>query len=205
MTLEELEARVQRLEDIEAIKKLHRAYNYYVEHWQDEELIALFSEADDTSIEVGELGLYTGKEGVRKFFVFSNHFLSETGTPPPEFLHILMSLDAIVDVDPGGKTAKGRWYGFGCNALPTPGGVIATWLSGIWENEFVKEDGVWKFKKLFWSTIFGAPYEDGWVKTPYVTAPRPEGRPDSSPENRFEPYPSGYILPFHYKHPVTGK
>ena len=43
------------------------------------------------------------------------------------------------------------------------------------------------------------------MKTPYVTAPRPEGRPDSSPENRFEPYPSGYILPFHYKHPVTGK
>ena len=113
MTLEELEARVQRLEDIEAIKKLHRAYNYYVEHWQDEELIALFSEADDTSIEVGELGLYTGKEGVRKFFVFSNHFLSETGTPPPEFLHILMSLDAIVDVYPDGKTAKGGWYGFG--------------------------------------------------------------------------------------------
>ena len=200
-----LAARVQTLEDIEAIKKLQRAYNYYVEHWQDNELIGLFAESPDTTIEVGELGLYKGKEGVRKFFIFQNHFISKTGSPPPEFLHLLMPIAGIVDVDPDGKTAKGRWYGWGCNALPKEGKVEATFMSGIWENEYVKEDGKWKFKKLFWSTIFGTPYEDGWVKTPYVTVPRPEGRPAPGPNSHFAPYPSGYIFPYHYKNPVTGK
>ena len=37
---------------------------------------------------------------------------------PPEFLHILMPLAGIVDVDPDGKNAKGRWYGYFLGAMP---------------------------------------------------------------------------------------
>ena len=32
-----LEARVTLAEDIEAIKKLQRAYGYYLEHWQEDQ------------------------------------------------------------------------------------------------------------------------------------------------------------------------
>ena len=42
-TVTKLEARLTRMEDIEAIKKLQRAYGYYLEHWQEEELIGLWS------------------------------------------------------------------------------------------------------------------------------------------------------------------
>lgn len=55
-----LAARVQTLEDIEAIKKLQRAYNYYIEHWQGNELIGLFSESPDTTLEEGNLAYVKG-------------------------------------------------------------------------------------------------------------------------------------------------
>jgi hypothetical protein len=205
MTLAQLEARVQRLEDIEAIKKLQRSYNYYLEHWQEEEVIPLFTTSPDVTVEVGETGLYKGPEGVKKFFKFSNHFVKDAPKATPEFLHVLMPIAGIVDIDPNGKTAKGRWYGWGCNAIPMMGTVKALFLSGIWENEYVKEDGVWKFKKIWFFTIFETPYEDGWVKTPRLARERPKDLPPSSPKNVFAPYPSGYQFPYHYKNPVTGK
>jgi len=36
-----MQARLTRLEDIEAIKKLQRAYGYYLEHWQEDQIIDL--------------------------------------------------------------------------------------------------------------------------------------------------------------------
>jgi len=44
-----LEARVTLAEDIEAIKKLQRAYGYYLEHWQDDQILNLWSHRDDIS------------------------------------------------------------------------------------------------------------------------------------------------------------
>ena len=35
-TVEHLETRLRVKEDIEKIKKLQRAYGYYLEHWQEE-------------------------------------------------------------------------------------------------------------------------------------------------------------------------
>ena len=51
-TVEKLEKRVQTTEDIEAIKKLHRAYGYYLEHWQEDEIVELFSHNPDVSVEI---------------------------------------------------------------------------------------------------------------------------------------------------------
>jgi hypothetical protein len=127
-----------------------------------------------------------------------------------------MQLSGIVDVEPGGKTAKGRWYGFGPQAKSMVGmvegaaeGVVrALWVFGVYENEYVKEDGKWKFKKIFYSPIFDTPYEDGWVKTPEAPLPYrrrdgPEPKPSTS--TGYKPYPSGYVFPYHYKNPVSGK
>ena len=61
MNSEEMEARIETLEsqvrtlqtllDIEEIKKLQRAYGYYLEHWMAKEIVDLF--ADDPSVELG--------------------------------------------------------------------------------------------------------------------------------------------------------
>ena len=74
MTLEELEARVQNLEDVEAIKKLQIAYSHYLEHWEEEQLIGLFSNSPDVSVSAGTGDIvYKGPEGITKFYHFAYH------------------------------------------------------------------------------------------------------------------------------------
>jgi len=160
----DLEARVRRLEDIEAIRKLQYAYCFYIQHWQEEELIGLFSKS--ACIDMGKGGLCQGEEGLKLFFGYSNHYNTSLKKAPPEYLHQLMPLSGIIDVEVDGKTAKGRWYGFGVYSIPKKGRPMGLFGTGIWENEFVKEDGVWKFKKLCYSLTFSTPYQKGWVKTP---------------------------------------
>jgi hypothetical protein len=122
---------------------------------------------------------------------------------PGVFLHILMPTAGVVDLNMDGKTAKGRWYGFFLGAMPRPVETKALIGCGIWENEYIKENGIWKFKKLFWNDIFCSPLDEGWVKNPFLGHPM---KTVASSENvHFQHYPSGYIFPYHYKNPVTGK
>lgn len=201
--LKTLEDEIARLEDIEEIKKLQKIYGYYLEHWQWQNVVDLFSDAPDTSLEINNSGVFVGKESIRKFF-WSDKI-------SPKFLHIMMQVNDVIDVEPDGKTAKGRWYGFGPHAIPTDGETQAAFSCGIYENEYIKENGKWKFKKLQWSRIFYTPYEDGWVKTPVipldfdkVMGKKEIPRPDR-PSTFYHPYPSGQIFPYHFKHPITGK
>jgi hypothetical protein len=210
MQVEELEARIKTLEDqvrilqdIEDIKKLQRAYGYYLEHWMAAEIVDLFSDGPDVALEWPE-GKYLGKEGVKRYFEGNER-------KDPEFLHQLMQLSPVVDIEPDGKTARGRWYCWGAITFPRGGGVIPSFQSGLYENEYVKEEGKWKIKRFRWQMIYSVKPGEGLVKPERVAAVDPKAkfgggtRPDV-PDTRFEHrYPSGYIFPFHYKHPVTGK
>ena len=211
MKATELEARVKALEarqlateDIEAIKKLQQAYGFYLEHWQEEEIVELFSHDLEVSLEINDTGLFKGWEAIKQSFNFADHYTSYgLKKAPGEFIHILMPLAGIIDLDPSGKNAKGRWYGFFLGAMPRPVKTEALIGCGIWENEYIKENGIWKFKKLFWNDIFCSPLNEGWVKNPFLGHDMKTVA--SSPDYHFQHYPSGYILPYHYKNPVTGK
>jgi hypothetical protein len=199
-----LQEQTGTLRDIEEIKKLQRAYGYYIENWMTDEIADLFSDRPDTTLLV-HTGEFKGKEGVKKFFKPRGQ---DRGRRPPEFFHQVMQLSPVVDVAPDGKTAKGRWYGFGANANPYKDGVFQGWMDGVYENEYVKENGKWKIWKLHWCMYFFAPYFQGWVdpkrqcdKTLYHQPP--DLQPDGAAEDTF--YPSGFICPFHFEHPVTGE
>ena len=207
-TLENLEARIQRLEDIKQIERLQRIYGYYRDYGEWEKVVDLFSDNTE-SVEVADHGVYKGKEGVRKFYID----LIKGGKdrkPRPGVLSICMQMQGVITVEPDGKTAKGRWYGYMIEARPTmslhEGELRQLWGHGIYENEYVKEDGKWKIKKLHFFLNFRTPYEDGWLKTPVVGhhGPDPIVKPDAPPTTWY-PYPSGYHFQPHYKHPITGK
>ena len=85
MEMEELAARITKLEDIEAIKKLQRIYAYYVDsEGMRDEIIDLFSNNME-SIEIADHGVYLGKEGVKKMF---KQILDGTNRPPELSLHL---------------------------------------------------------------------------------------------------------------------
>jgi hypothetical protein len=194
------EIRLRALEDTEAINRLQRAYGYYLEHWMAQEIIDLFSDGPDVALTLAA-GTYLGKSGVKKYF--------ERTKPNSEFLHQVMQLSGIVDVSPDGKTAKGRWYGFGAIALPVSNGIKQSFMSGIYICEYVKEDAVWRFKKLQFDQFYNATPVEGWVKPERLAAVdirQPSQLLEADIPRSYNPrYPSGYIVPFHFTHPVTRK
>jgi hypothetical protein len=223
MTIEELESRLktmekklkaqekrlQLLEDIEAIKRLQKAYNYYVEHMLGPDIIDCFSDSPDVLLDWLE-GKWRGKEGVRKYF-------GRVGENPG-FSHQLMPTGGIVTVAPDGKTAKGRWYAFGGIFMAKDGQAESGSLtSGIYEMGYIKEGGVWRILSIKWVIPYGVRISGGWTMPEqiggrFVTGTdTPPGGPRSmpTPDIPLDPadlrYVAGYIFPMHFMHPVTGK
>jgi len=198
--LEALEKRVQMQEDIQAILRVQYAYGYYVKRWQADEIVKLFSNDPETTVIIGDSGKVKGKEAIVKYY---NHF----NNPPAEFMHMTMTVTPIITVDDNGGHAKARLYSFGL--LGTPGtpekGRGALWSTGEFENEYIKEDGVWKFFKVHYNRIFMTPYSEGWAKvTDYKGGARANEPKPQDPDIVYAPYPSTYIFPYHYKNPVAG-
>ncbi|MBN1191429.1 MAG: hypothetical protein JXA46_16860, partial [Dehalococcoidales bacterium] len=74
--------------------------------------------------------------------------------------------------------------------------------------EYIKENGIWKIRTMRFDQLYDATPAQGWVDPDLVAPPDPQVtypcQPDI-PRTISYRYPSGYIVPFHYKHPVTGK
>jgi hypothetical protein len=202
--IKELKKQIRLLQDIEEIKTLQRKYGYYLEHWMSQEIVDLFADSPDACFDSFPGSKYLGKEGVVRYFF--GHFTE----PNPEFLHQLMQVQPVIDVSPDGKTAKGRWYGYGPLAIPSGKGVLESIHSGTYENEYVKENGKWKILKLRWKINYTTNPGEGFVKPDRIAAADPINfskmpKPDTPRKELEARYPSGYIFPFHYKHPITGK
>jgi hypothetical protein len=219
MSRESLEAKVEamekeltRLKDIDAIRRVEHAYNWYLVQWMQDEIVNLFADREDSEAEWAE-GTFLGKKGVERFFRFINP------NQNPEFMHQMMHMSDIIDISEDGKTGKGRWWGFGAIAIPREdGGVMQAMVCGIYENAFIKENGTWKLWKINWFPLYYFVPGVGWVDKdkvapPGTPLPLPEGEVDEieglkydiPPKKVWYAYPSGYIMPFHFKHPVTGK
>ena len=63
--LDALDARITRLEDLNAIERLQKAYGYFVDESQWTRLSELFSE--DATLEIGGKGLFLGKARVLEY------------------------------------------------------------------------------------------------------------------------------------------
>ncbi|PZN29789.1 MAG: nuclear transport factor 2 family protein [Proteobacteria bacterium] len=192
---ETLERTVRRLEDEHAIENLQRSYGFFIDKALWNEAADLF--AEDGTLEIGGYGVFVGKARVREFLTS----LAPRGlTRGLLFDH--MQLQPVVTVAPDGRTAQGRWRSF---AQVGVHGESGTWGLATYENEYVKENGVWKIKKLHAFRRMVTPYEDGWGKTALPnTTPKKELPPDRPPSVEYAPYPDPFSPPYHYSHPGAG-
>jgi hypothetical protein len=196
---EALTAEAQRLEDVNAIHRLQRAYGYYIDKGYWAEAADLF--AGDASLEVGVDGVYRGKEHIAKAIVRYGKGKDGTGPGLPfgQFNHH-MQLEPVVSIAADGKTAHARWRDF---SLLGEYKVSAHWGDAVMENAYIKQDGVWKIQALRVFTNFIAPYEGGWASLEPVTGDwRSEVAksfpPDGPPTQTYQPFPNVFVPPFHY-------
>jgi hypothetical protein len=205
-----LKKRVTILEDIEAIQKVERAYGYYLEHMLYDEVTDLWAD-NGAELEWMGLGVFKGKGEIRKAWK------TLRDSEPPEFIHMSIQVSPYIQLAPDGKTATGRWYCIG----------IAT-TQGLYENEYIKEEGIWKIKRLQYGAFplaktLGPPQEPIDESSGQLPPPPEDNGPDPAVLERigqqhFSRYQftarldrrlrqewAPYIRPFSFKHPVTGK
>ncbi len=200
--LDALTARVEKLEGSRAIKKLQRAFGYYVDRGLWGEAADLFT--DDGTIEVGLDGVYAGKARIREYLKRLHG--NQEGLIYGQ-LNEWVTLQPAVFVAADGRSATARWRDHGMLGQYKK---HAEWRDGIYENTYVKDQGVWKIRSLHLHVNFTVPYEKGWARLKAGEGLKPSQAsrdfpPDRPPTATYAAFPEPQVPPFQQPNPVTGK
>jgi len=157
MNLEELAAKIQVLEDIEAIKKLKATYCYLCDAGlgdvrNRDELISHFTENARVDFGMGPESMFEGKEGLETFF----------GGVVPSAVSFCMHMVHNPIIEVKGDRATGRWYYEAPTTDTTTG--KAQWMAGTYFEEYAREKGEWKIDSMRVAWKYIAPYDEGWAK-----------------------------------------
>ena len=192
-----LNTQADRVADYDELRNLQQIYGYYFDKALWDQVADLF--AEDATLEVGQNGVHAGKTSIRRYLMglpggksglahgqLNNHF----------------QLSPVITLAADGKTARARW-----RLLAETGQfeVSADWGAGVYENEYIKQDGVWKIQRLHLFVKFFAPYEGGWTRTTAELNGRygkSTARPDRPATARYETWPKGFAAPLHFENPA---
>jgi hypothetical protein len=192
--VEALEIKARAAEDYMAICNLQAAYGYYVDKTLYDEAADLF--ARNARLEIAGRGLFVGQDRVRKYL----HAL-----PKLEFGCVFnhMQLQPVISIAADGESARGRWRNFiQIGSL----GREARWGEGTYENEYVREDGIWKIDYLHFYTTFYVEFDKGWHHGGVPLAgPLPGMEPDQALTVNYKAFPHVFVPPYHYSNPVSGQ
>jgi SnoaL-like domain len=193
--LASINAQADRLADYDELRNLQQKFGYYFDEALWDQVIDLFT--DNAAIEIAQHGQYVGKEGIRKYF----HGLTNgrQGLVQGQ-LNNQYQLSPVITLSADGQTARARW-----RALIQDGmfGKSANWGAGIYENEYVQQNGIWKISRMHLFVRFYAPYEGGWTRsTPELNARygKSTAKPDKGWSGQAE---SGFIAPVHFDNPAS--
>ncbi len=194
-TLAQLEERAAAMNDESLVRNLQSAYGYYVDRRMWDDVTDLFT--SNGVYELGGVGLYAGK-GIRKA-------LERMG--PPGLTHGVLNdylqFDTVVSIARGRREAHVRGFEMGMSGEADKGEGF--WTVNVFDNRFVKEDGLWKIREMRVFPLFRSEYSKGWGKSRLVEntsgalAPdKPLPAADAGKQDRVVPA-------FVTANPVTGK
>ena len=134
MDIVELEKRITRLEDIEAIKQLKAIYCHICDDTHNPDRIAsIFAEggiweAEGFGKAEGHTAIRELFSGFREQFSFSQHNI----------------MNPVINVD--GERATGIWYLVGPWDATENNRKI--WMTARYDDDYIKVDGEWKYQHL---------------------------------------------------------
>jgi hypothetical protein len=189
------ELQLARAHSVRAIENLHGIYGYYIDEGQWKQAAALFTR--NGTYESGQSGVYVGTASIERGLSLMGPQGLEEGQ-----LNNYVMVQPIISVDEQNRTAKARWRN---DVLLSRAGQ-GRWGGGIYENEYVNDNGTWKISKLHYYVTFWGEYEQGWGARPIPMAPpSTTNPPDRPPTLVYESLPKLQVVPFHFNHPVTGR
>ena len=149
-SLEELEKRVQALEDLEAIKKFKAFYAKACDDKYNPELMMEVFTEDAVWDGGKEFGVYRGRKEIYDFF-------KQVSESIVFAVHYFIAPNITVE----GNKAHGRWYLWqACTFKDNK----AVWLAAFEDDKYEKIDGRWWQKEMKLTLLFETPYEEGWHK-----------------------------------------
>ncbi|MEJ0100822.1 MAG: nuclear transport factor 2 family protein [Pseudomonadota bacterium] len=195
--LASLQRQVDLIEDRKAIERLQQMWGHYISEGMAHEAAALFSDSPVASIEFAQQGVYLGRARIEAFLKKSGAALA------PGELRETPIMQPVIDVAADGLSAKARWRSL---VMAGVHGQDGRWQEGPYENEYVKESGSWRIAKLHWFVTMTGSYDKGWHKLAFpIAGPLKDLPPDRPPSLVYQSFPSFFLPPFHFLHPVTGK
>lgn len=153
-TLNELARDVDRAESMRAVKNLQRTYAQYSQFGLWNEMADLFAEQgtyifDEETVK--------GRKAIATYLT-THEGAGQQGLQPGA-VHAEIIDHPVVNLSVDGDSASGRWYGF--SFLSDSQGNASN-LGGVFENEYVRENGKWQIAVHRFYPQYSGPYETGW-------------------------------------------
>jgi SnoaL-like domain len=213
------------LEDAKAVQDLQHTYGYYMDNLLFSEVTTLFSRDCEVRFMGGS---FRGQAGARRMFEggLGRNYTGGTNRPVRGFLALHMMLQDVIHVAEDRQSAKGRfrifmqagWHESERPKREAPVGQLGMplemsqwWEAGLYENSYVKEDGVWKIHVLEFRMTYHASFDKGWARSPVgfvpsykETYPADPIGPDEIITPAWRSWPDMDVIPYHYPNPVTG-
>jgi hypothetical protein len=147
---------VARVESLRAVKNVQRLYSQLGQHGQWRDMASLFSK--NGAVIWGEQKI-EGHDAIAAWLMARSGGGSKDGLAPGA-LHVEMIDEPLVNLSVDGQTANGRWMGL---AFLGDGKGHARIEGGVYENEYVQENGQWKIAALHYFPQYEGPYAEGWT------------------------------------------
>jgi len=192
-------------EAFDGAENVSNAYGYYIDQFAWRDTAAVFSR--DGWKELSYIGTFVGKDRVLGSLIQRYG----EGGPNDAFQAIHQKTQPYVTVLGDGERAHIRTRLMQFNSSSTGPG---SWIGGIYENQVVKEDGVWRIHGMDLDYVWLADYATGWTgidpQAGRRFAPTAEQLaafgPDASLRGEpFAPYPRIAPMGFHFANPVSGR
>jgi hypothetical protein len=171
---------VDRAESVRAIRDVQRLYAQYAQFglWRD--VADLF--ADDARFTF-DAETKAGKPAIAAL-LRARYGDGHDGLRPGDVRTMLIEAP-LISLSADGRSAKGRWYLMALQGGKGEAGIEG----GTFENDYVRQRGVWKIAAMHYYPQYTGPYETGWYNwgggdlgiVPYHFTPQSAGVPIPPP------------------------
>jgi len=199
----------------DSAENLNGGYGQYLDDNQWDELASLFAGQGERDSAGGGF--------IRTPARIASFSRQRYGSYNPQRTSLIMHMltQPVVHVSADGQRSQARSRLFQTVIVPVDreGGSAAAsrgpmFVTGVYENDIVFEDGAWKFKRADVDHLIYAPYSTGWTQISDDGSRRNSPSLGNVADATFDAYNTGDIYPafprlphmwFHYRNPVSGR